>query len=199
MALAIMRAPSEGCNDTITNVTATVSGSTFGTITKCSVDISGTSPENTLTPSGNKCIGNIKIPSDISDGNKKLTITATNINNKQTNSSVNIRIDNNPPVKTVLSPRNDTYYSTEIPIIVNITDEFSGPKNGTYRIVQDPWKLFGFIPIPGTDYDSGDISLTFNGTTWNDDFNTDPLASGRTYYMSVVVCDNAGNCNKPGE
>ena len=150
-----------------------------------------------MIPVGNICTGGIRIPSDISDGFKKLTVIATNINEKKLNDTVNIQIDNNPPYKEVLSPTNDTIYSTEIPIVVNSTDIYSGSKNGTYRIVKDAWRLFGLIPIPGTDYDSGEISLTFNGTTWNDYFNTSPLESGQTYYMAVTVCDNAGNCVDP--
>jgi hypothetical protein len=182
--------------DWLNGVTATTSG-TFGSIERCFVDISGISPENTVIPLGNNCMGNIKIPSDISDGPKKLTIKAVNINGRIVNDSVNIQVDNSPPTKNIISPKNDTSYGSQIPVVVSINDQSSGSKNGTYRIVQDPWKLFGFIPIPGTDYDSGWISLVFNGTTWNSNFDTSPLSSGRTYYLAVNVCDNAGNCVDP--
>jgi hypothetical protein len=179
--------------DWLNNVTATVGG-TFGNLKECLVDINNVKPEHSLLPSDNKCSGNIRIPSNLTDGNEKLTITAININNNPINGTLNIRIDNNPPFNEVISPTNDTIYGLQIPIIVNSSDENSGVKNGTYRIVQDPWRLFGLIPIPGTDYDSGWIQLTFNGTTWNDNFNTAPLQSGRTYYLSLIMCDNAGNC-----
>jgi hypothetical protein len=180
--------------DWLNGVTATVEG-TFGILKECSVDINGINPEHTLIPSGNTCSGNIRIPSNLTDGNKKLTITAININNNLINDTVNIQIDNSPPTKNIISPTNDTSYGSLIPIIVNASDAYSGVKNGTYRIVQDPWRLFGLIPIPGTDYDSGWISLVFNGATWTDNFDTAPLSSGRTYYLAVNVCDNAGNCD----
>jgi hypothetical protein len=183
--------------DWLNNVIATVNSTAFGSIKECSVDISGVSPENTLAPSGNTCTGNIRIPVDISDGPKKLTIKAVNINGKIVNDSVNIQIDNDPPAKAILSPTNDTSYSVQIPIVADITDSYSGTKNGTYRIVGDPWLFLGFIPIPWTAYDSGWVPLTFNGTTYNDNFNTTPLQSGKTYYLSAIVCDNAGNCIDP--
>jgi hypothetical protein len=180
----------------INNVVATVDSSKFGEVTSCSVDISGVSPENNLTHSGNQCIGSISIP-HLSDGEKKLKVTATNINGKTVSDSVNIRIDNTPPEKIILSPINETYISTDIPIIINATDPLSGVKNVSFRVVKDAWLLFNLIPIPGTAYDSGWISTTFNGTTWNYTFNASDLTPGETYYFGSMVCDNAGNCIDP--
>jgi hypothetical protein len=180
----------------INNVVATVDSSKFGEVTSCSIDISGVSPENNLTHSGNQCIGSIRIP-HLSDGEKKLKVTATNINGKIVSDSVNIRIDNTPPEKVILSPINETYISTDIPIIINATDPLSGVKNVSFRVVKDAWLLFNLIPIPGTAYDSGWISTTFNGTTWNYTFNASDLTPGETYYFGSMVCDNVGNCKDP--
>jgi hypothetical protein len=181
----------------INGVVATVDSSIFGEVKSCSVSISGVSPENTLQPMGNNCSGNIRIPTDISDGEKTLTIKATTVNLKEVEDSVNIRIDNEAPDKIIISPTNGTYYSTDIPIILNVTDELSGVKNASFRVIKDPLVIFGLITIPGTDYDSGWISTAFNGTTWNYTFNASNLTPGETYYFLSLVCDNAGNCQDP--
>jgi hypothetical protein len=181
----------------INNVVATVDSSKFGEVTSCSASISGVSPENTLVPVDNTCVGNIRIPYDISDGEKNLTVYATNINGKIISDTINVRIDNTAPNKQILSPTNGTYVSTEIPVILNVTDELSGVYNASFRVVKDPLTIFGLITIPGTGYDSGWISTAFNGTTWNYTFNASDLVPGETYYFLSMVCDNVGNCQDP--
>jgi len=182
----------------INGVVATVNPSVFNEVTSCSVSISGVSPENTLQPIGNNCSGNIRIPTDISNGVKDLIIRATNINgNLVVSDTVNVRIDNDAPDKQIISPTNGTYISTQIPIIINATDSLSGIYNVSFRIVKDPLVLLGLITIPGTGYDSGWILTAFNGTTWNYTFNASNLTAGETYYFLSMVCDNAGNCQDP--
>ncbi|MEM5772994.1 MAG: fibronectin type III domain-containing protein [Candidatus Aenigmatarchaeota archaeon] len=178
----------------IYDVVATVDSSKFSAVKSCSVDVSGLSAEHTLTPEGNQCKGDIRIPVGISEGTKKLTITIITINDKTVSASVNIRIDNTPPTKTIFQPV-PAYYSTVLPINVSVVDELSGVDDSKvyFNITHKECILFWCWDVN----DISDILDNSNKPFYNYTVNITSLEEGVKYSLSITACDNLDHCIDP--
>jgi hypothetical protein len=141
------------------------------------------------------------IPTNLTEGEYNLTITAIDDSNNIGNDSVILKIDTTGPIIDLISPINNSVYDNMIPIEVNVTDLKAGANvdNVSYRI-REVKEGFGLCPENGVGfgnvscYNSYWVNLPYNSALgFNyDEFNSSLVPEGN-YWMEVRAYDRLGN------